>query len=383
MKNIVILGGTGSIGTQALDVIRKSDDLKLKGISVNRNLGNLKAIIDEFHPEYVAVSDEESALKCDLVKEGYGNCTYFTGKEGMVRLAGRDDYDMVLTSVTGLSGLEPTAEAIRHGRTIALANKETLVGAGSLIMKMADEYGSRIIPVDSEHSAIFQSIQGYSVRDIRRIILTASGGPFRGRKKEDLLNVSAADALKHPNWNMGQKVTIDSATLMNKGLEVIEARWLFDVKPENIDVHVHPESIVHSAVEFNDNSVIAQLGTPDMRLPIQYALNYPSRKNAVVERLDLFNAGRLTFEKPDTDTFRCLKLAFDSLKEGGFASLIINTADEIAVGLFLNGKIGFLEIPDILEECLEKFSVNVNEPDLSDILSKDREIREYLNLKYS
>ncbi len=383
MKNLIILGVSGSIGTQALEVVRRSDDINLMGFSVNKNTGNLKAWLDEFQPDYVAITDEAAAEKCALLIQDHPKTRFFSGRDGLKALAAVEGADMVLTSVMGLSGLEATLAAIDKGRDIALANKETLVGAGSLVMKLAREKGVRILPVDSEHSAIFQCLSGYGNSDIKRLILTASGGPFRGKTREELQDVTVAEALNHPNWTMGRKITIDSATLMNKGLEVIEAKWLFDVSPKAIEVHVHPESIIHSAVEFKDNSVIAQLGNADMKLPIQYALNYPQRKTAVTEPLDLFKIGRLTFEKPDTATFPCLSLAYRSLEEGGLSSLILNAADEIAVELFLAGKIPFLHIPQIIEDSMERFKSSLQAPELSDILRKDGEVRQGLRLKYA
>lgn len=383
MKKVIIIGVTGSIGTQALDVIRKSEDIELVGFSVNNNVSDLKTLIDEFHPKYVAITSLDGEKKASEIVSKYSDIVFYTGADALEKIASVEEYDMLLTSVMGLSGLNATIKAIEKKKDIALANKETLVGAGKLVMKLAKENGVRILPVDSEHSAIFQCLSGYTNSDIKRIILTASGGPFRGKKVDELKNVTVAQALKHPNWTMGRKITIDSATLMNKGLEVIEAKWLFDMDAKNIDVHVHPESIIHSAVEFNDNSVIAQLGNADMRLPIQYALNYPKRCEAIAEELDLFKVGSLTFEKPDLDTFKCLRLAFDSIEEGGLSSLIVNTADEIAVELFLNNKISFLEIGDIIEKSMEEFKSSIIEPELGDILEKDKEVRKILKLRYA
>lgn len=348
-KRIILLGATGSIGRQTLDVIRQSPHLQLVGASVHSNVASLAQLIEEFDLTLVCITDETAAR--GFSREGV---RVLVGAPGMEELA-RQDCDIVLTSVVGLAGLKATVAAIEAGHDIALANKETLVGAGSLVMDLARRHGVRIYPVDSEHSAIFQSLQGYQTSDINRIILTASGGPFRGKSRQDLEAVTVEDALKHPNWSMGRKITVDSATLMNKGLEVIEARWLFDVAPEQIIVHVHPESILHSGVEFKDHSVIAQLGNPDMRLPIQYALNYPERREAVTPPLDLFAVGRLTFEKPDRQTFRCLELAYRALELDGYYPLIVNTADEVAVELFLTGDIGFLEIAELIGFAMERF----------------------------
>ncbi len=370
-KRIIILGATGSIGRQALDVIRKSRHLKLVGASVHSNVAELTRLAAEFDLKYVCVTDDTAALTYLLPET-----TVFKGAEGMEELV-RCDCDIVLTSVVGLAGLKATVAAIEAGHDIALANKETLVGAGALVMALAREYNTAIYPVDSEHSAIFQSLQGYENKDISRIILTASGGPFRGMTRQELEHVTLAQALKHPNWNMGQKITIDSATMMNKGLEVIEARWLFDVDPEQIVVHIHPESILHSGVEFKDHSVIAQLGNPDMRLPIQYALNYPNRMEAVAEPLDLFKVGRLTFEKPDMDAFPCLRLAYTALKLGGYYPLIVNTADEIAVSAFLDGKIGFNKIPELIEYAMEQFATEADFT-LGGVLALDEKIRAQL-----
>ncbi len=374
-KRIIILGVTGSIGRQAVDVIRKSDHLELVGASVHSNVGELVSLIEEFDLKNVCVSDDTAALTFTLP-----DVRIFYGARGMEDLV-RCDCDMVLTSVVGLAGLRATVAAIEAGHDIALANKETLVGAGSLVMALAREKGVAIYPVDSEHSAIFQSLQGYDHSDIKRIILTASGGPFRGRTRAELEQVTASDALKHPNWTMGQKITIDSATLMNKGLEVIEARWLFDTPAEHIIVHVHPESILHSGVEFRDHSVIAQLGNPDMRLPIQYALNYPRRMEAIAEPLDLFKVGRLTFERPDPETFRCLALAYEALERGGYYPLIVNTADEIAVDLFLSGRIGFLEIAELIEFAMAHFPTP-DEFTLDGVMALDARIRDELAEKF-
>lgn len=367
-KRVIILGATGSIGRQALDVIRQSDHLELVGVSVHENIGALLRLIQEFDLKRVCVSDETAALTFRLPE-----VETFYGPTGMEELA-RTDCDIVLTSVVGLAGLKATVAAIEAGHDIALANKETLVGAGSIVMALAREHGVNIYPVDSEHSAIFQSLQGYANADIRRIILTASGGPFRGNSREELAEVTVEQALKHPNWTMGRKITIDSATLMNKGLEVIEARWLFDASPEQIVVHIHPESILHSGVEFRDGSVIAQLGNPDMRLPIQYALNYPHRLAAVGEPLDLFAVGQLTFAKPDPATFRCLALAYQALERDGYYPLIVNTADEVAVELFLAGSITFLEIAELIEFAMAEFATE--EPfTLEGIIELDARIR--------
>ena len=318
MKNISILGATGSIGTQTLDVIRNSNnEINLVGISANSSVSKIIEIINEFKPKYVAMMERESA---EVIKnyctENNFNIEVYSGIEGLEKIASLDEIEMVVTSVVGMIGLKPTLKAIEAGKDIALANKETLVVAGELVMKKAKEHGVEILPVDSEHSAIFQSLNGYTEKDVSKIILTASGGPFRGKDVEYLKNVTVDDALKHPKWNMGQKISIDSATLMNKGLEVIEAHFLFNCPYEDIEVVVHPQSIIHSMVEYNDASVIAQLGSTDMKLPIQYAINKKERKNAVAKRLNFYEIGNLTFEKPDLETFRCLKLAYKVGMEG-------------------------------------------------------------------
>lgn len=379
MKNISILGVTGSIGTSALDVIRKDDNLKLVAASCRKSLAKLKDIILEFNPLYVSVADEEDAILIkNFIKEKGLDIKVYFGEEGLVKISTLDEVDVVLTSVVGLSGLRPTVEAIKCKKDIALANKETLVAAGEIVMKLAKEYGVKILPVDSEHSAIFQSLQGEKENKIKKILLTASGGPFRGKDLNFIKNATLEMALNHPTWNMGQKVTLDSASLLNKGLEMIEARWLFDVEPNNISVHVHKESIVHSAVEFTDNNVIAQLSVPDMKLPIQYALNYPIRKEAVCEELDLFKIQSLTFEKPDLEVFKCLKLAYEAIKFGGFYPLILNTADEVAVEMLLNKKIKFYQVADAIELAMKKYGNFEGEFNLENIFKLDGIIREEL-----
>ncbi|WP_425447472.1 1-deoxy-D-xylulose-5-phosphate reductoisomerase [Dethiothermospora halolimnae] len=348
MKRISILGSTGSIGTQALDVIRNNFGFKVVALSANKNIELLEKQIYEFNPKIVAVADENKA-KILKGKIAHMDTRVVGGMDGLIEVATEESVHIVLTSVVGMIGLLPTIEAIRAKKTIALANKETLVTAGALVMDEAKKHNVDILPVDSEHSAIFQCLNGEKKRDINKMVVTASGGPFRGKSKEYLENVSLKDALKHPNWSMGRKITIDSATLMNKGLEVIEAKWLFDIDIDKIDVVVHPESIVHSMVEFIDGSVMAQLGIHDMRIPIQYALTYPNRVENKLERLDLTNIASLNFEKPDMETFPCLKLAIDSLRKGGTTTAVLNAANEVAVGLFLEEKINFTDIPKIVE----------------------------------
>ena len=378
INNISILGSTGSIGTQALDVVRavKGDDIKVHGITGNNNIDLLEKQALEFKPEIVAVMDEEKSieLKKRLKSE---NIKVLGGMEGLIKVATMENVETVLTSVVGNVGLEPTLEAIKSNKNIALANKETLVSAGELVMKKAMEKGIKILPVDSEHSAIFQCLQGKQDNNIYKILLTASGGSFRGKTIDVLKNDTVDDALKHPNWVMGRKITIDSATLMNKGIEVIDAVWLFNVNVNQIQVLVHPQSIIHSAVEFEDGAVIAQLGAPDMRLPIQYALLYPKRVDTNLPRLDLFEHNNLTFEKPDMDTFKCLSLAFRAINEGGTMPAVMNAANEVAVERFLNREISFLQIPELIEKTMNSYSPVYNY-DLKTVLEADKWAREFV-----
>lgn len=383
MKNICILGTTGSIGTQALEVIKSDrENLKLYAISANTSYDKIIEIINEFCPKYVAVTEKSTFIK---VKEYCYSKTIsievLYGMDGLNTISTLPEVDMVLTSVVGMIGLVPTINAIRAKKDIALANKETLVVGGQLVMEEAKKNNVNIIPVDSEHGAIFQCIQGNDKRSIDKIIVTASGGPFRGKVKEQLADATYREALKHPKWNMGRKISIDSATLMNKGLEVIEAHWLFGMDYSNIDVVVHPQSIIHSMVQYVDGSVLAQLGVPDMKLPIQFAVNYPVRKASVVEKLDFSKIGALTFEKPDLETFRCLKLAYDAGRAGGTMPTILNAANEVAVDLFLNERIKFLEVADLIEECMIKFEYK-KIGDVEDILETDKRIREYIKNKF-
>lgn len=382
MKGISILGATGSIGEQTLDVIRKfKGSFKLIGVSANSSVDKMKEIIEEFKPQYVAMMDEESSIKIKefCLLNNYKVKVY--GKmEGLIKIVTLEEVDIVVTSVVGMIGLKPTLAAIEAKKDIALANKETLVVAGEIVMKKAKEAGVKILPVDSEHGAIFQCLQGNDKKSLKKIILTASGGPFRGKTYDELRNTTVEQALNHPNWNMGSKITIDSATLMNKGLEVIEAHWLFDCSYENIQVVVHPQSIIHSMVEYVDASIMAQIGAPDMRLPIQYALNYPERKEKVANEIDFYEISKLTFEKPDMDTFKCLKLAFKAGKIGGLMPTILNGANEVAVALFLDKKIKFLEIGDIIEETMIKFKEEAEKLELTidNILAIDEKVREYV-----
>ena len=370
MKYISILGSTGSIGTQALQVIRELPDLKVTALSANQNIRLLKEQILEFSPELVCVYDENNAekLREELSSEHPGllhRIKITSGMDGLIEAACEETAEIVLTAVVGMIGIRPTLAAIEAGKDIALANKETLVCAGEQIMKAVLEHHVRIFPVDSEHSAIFQSLNGENRDTAEKILLTASGGPFRGKTKKDLEYVTVEQALNHPNWKMGKKVTIDSSTLANKGLEVIEARWLFDMPPEKIQVLVHPQSIIHSAVQYRDGAVIAQLGTPDMKLPIQYAFTCPQRRFLAGERVDFFKLGQLTFEKPDTETFRALKLAYQAIEAGGTMPCVFNAANELAVRLFLQGKIRFLQIAELIEEKMKAHKVIMDpDPDL-------------------
>lgn len=376
-KNISILGSTGSIGTQTLDVVREIGGINVKAITANNNIELLEKQIREFNPDIAAVMNEEMAEK---LKERVKDCgtKILSGIDGLIEAAVYKESDTVVTSVVGNIGIVPTSEAIKAGKNIALANKETLVSAGELIINAVKKYGVKLYPVDSEHSAIFQCLRGNEDNKIRRILLTASGGPFRGRKREELLNVRAEDALKHPNWSMGKKVTIDSASLMNKGLEVIEAKWLFGVDVEDIEVLIHPQSIVHSAVEYEDGAVIAQMGEPDMKVPIQYALTYPKRVKNSFPKIDFAQRNSLTFEKPDMDTFKCLSLAYRAIKTGGTMPTVMNGANEMAVAAFLENKIGFLDIADIIEKTMMSYNVKYDYT-VEDLVEADKWARNFSN----
>lgn len=372
MKELVILGSTGSIGTQSLEVARRQG-YRVTGLVAGGNIDLLEKQAREWKPKTVAVFNRERAK--DLkIKLADTDIKVLSGEDGVCEVAG-DKGDTVINAIVGIAGLKPTLSAIDSGKTIALANKETLVTGGEIVKKKAKEKGVSILPVDSEHSAIFQSLQGAPKGSLKKILLTASGGPFFGKTRDELQNVTVEDALNHPNWSMGAKITVDSATLMNKGLEVIEAVHLFDISADNIEVLVHRQSIVHSGVELSDGAVIAQLGTPDMRLPIQYALTYPERSNYAFEKLDLFKIGTLTFEKPDTDTFRCLPLCIKAITEGGIAPTVVNGANEEAVKLFLEGKIKFLAIADLVEKALQSVD-NKKDFTLDDIFEADRLARQ-------
>lgn len=380
MKNITILGSTGSIGTQTLDIIRENGDMRAYALSVNSNIKLLEEQIREFKPKYACVCDEEKAL--DLkVRVMDTDTKIIGGNSGLSEISTKSECDTVLTAVVGISGLAPTIDAISSGKDIALANKETLVTGGHIVTALAKEKNVSIIPVDSEHSAIFQSMQGMAdKKEIKKIILTCSGGPFFGKSREELVHVTKADALNHPNWDMGAKVTIDSSTLVNKGLEVIEAKWLFDAQIDDIEVLVHRQSIVHSMVEYIDNGIIAQLGAPDMRLPIQYALTYPTRRFMKQNELDFTKYSTLTFEKPDTDTFTALSLAYRAGREGGIMPTIFNSADEAAVDLFLREKIGYLEISELIEYAMDRAD-NIENPSIQDIYDADKLARELVYKK--
>ena len=366
MKNITILGSTGSIGTQTLDIVRANDDLRVVAIAAGSNIQKLEEQIREFHPEIVCVYNEEAAANLKIAVADT-SVKVVAGMDGLIETAVYKGADIVVTAFVGMIGIRPTLEAIKAGKDIALANKETLVTAGHLVIQAAKDYGVKILPVDSEHSAIFQSLNGENRKEIDKILLTASGGPFRGRTREQMKDVKVEDALKHPNWTMGRKITIDSATMVNKGLEVIEAKWLFDVDFDDIQVVVQPQSLIHSMVQFKDGAIIAQLGTPDMRLPIQYALYYPERRFLAGDRVDFGKIARITFENPDTDNFIGLKLAYEAGRIGGSMPTVFNAANEKAVAKFLDRKIGFLEITDIIQYCMENHKVREN-PSVSEIL---------------
>ncbi|MBZ4669942.1 MAG: 1-deoxy-D-xylulose 5-phosphate reductoisomerase [Oscillospiraceae bacterium] len=374
MKTISVLGSTGSIGIQALEVARMHN-IKIKALSGNKNVKLLEKQAREFLPEYVCVYDQNSYK--DLKERLFDtDIKVISGMDGLCKAASLDGVDMMLNSVVGMVGLLPTLSAVEKKIPVALANKETLVAGGNIVMNLAKEKNTPIIPVDSEHSAIFQCLQGNDRKDLNKIILTASGGPFYGKKKHELENVGVKDALNHPNWNMGNKITIDSATLMNKGLEFIEAKWLFDLEPSQIEVVVHRQSILHSAVEYKDFSIIAQLGMPDMKIPIQYALLYPKRLPSPAKRLSLTECGALTFEKPDYATFECLSACILAIKKGGIYPCVVNAANEAAVEQFLNGKVSFLKISELVIKTMEKFPYS--EPNsYSDIENADKAAREY------
>lgn len=380
MKKIAILGSTGSIGTQTLDVVAEHGDIEVVAMSCGRNISLFEKQIRQFRPKLVSVWSEEDAKRLKL-KLADMDIIVENGMDGLIDVAVYKEAQILVTAIVGMLGIRPTIAAIKAGKDIALANKETLVTAGHIIIPLAKENNVSILPVDSEHSAIFQSLQGEQHNKINRILLTASGGPFRGYTLDELKDIKVEDALKHPNWSMGRKITIDSSTLVNKGLEVMEAKWLFGVEPEQIQVVVHPQSVIHSAVEYEDGAVIAQLGTPDMRLPIQYALYYPNRRSLSGEKLDLFKLASMTFEKPDTSTFKGLKLAYEAMKKGGNIPTAFNAANERAVALFLDHKIKYLDIVDIIEKSMNECSF-IDNPSVDEILDTENTVYEYIDERW-
>jgi len=381
MKKIGILGSTGSIGTQTLEIVRSNPDLQVIALAAGSNVSLMEQQVREFHPMLAVMGSEEAAA--DLKNRIADTDTRVSaGMEGMLELAILPQMEVLVTAIVGMIGIRPTIAAIKAGKTIALANKETLVTAGHIIMPLAKEKGVFILPVDSEHSAIFQSMHGENRERVSKILLTASGGPFRGKKTEELQDITVEDALKHPNWSMGRKITVDSATLVNKGLEVMEAKWLFDVEPEQIQVVVHPQSIIHSMVEYVDGGIMAQLGMPDMKLPIQYALFYPDRRPMDGRRVDFFALKSISFEEPDIKTFRGLQLAYDAIAAGGSMPTVFNAANEKAVGLFLDKKIRFLAIYDLIQGAMEQHKVIAN-PTVDEILEAEAQAHAYISGKLS
>ncbi|MBE5926824.1 MAG: 1-deoxy-D-xylulose-5-phosphate reductoisomerase [Lachnospiraceae bacterium] len=371
MKNVAVLGSTGSIGTQTLEIARANKDINITALAAGKNIELLEKQIREFKPELVAVWDEAKAGELrENIKDL--DIKVLSGMEGLIEVSVLDCTDIVLTAVVGMIGIQPTIAAIKAGKDIALANKETLVTAGHIIMPLANEMGINIYPVDSEHSAIFQCLNGENSKELSKIILTASGGPFRGKDREFMKNVKLEDALKHPNWSMGRKITIDSATMVNKGLEVIEAKWLFDVEFDDIQVVIQPQSLIHSMVEFKDGGIMAQLGTPDMKLPIQYALYYPERRYLEGKRVDFSKLAQISFELPDMDNFVGLKYAYEAGRAGGSMTTVFNAANELAVSKFLNREVSFLEITDIIEYAMSKHTKIAN-PNVEDILNVEKE----------
>ena len=380
MKNISLLGSTGSIGTQTLDVVRRNDDINVVALAAGTRIKELEAQVREFKPQLVCVGKEELAEELKIMLSDM-DVKIVSGESGLIEAATLESADIVLTAVVGMMGIVPTIEAIKAHKDIALANKETLVTAGHIIMKLAKECGINIYPVDSEHSAIFQSLNGEYHKEVSKILLTASGGPFRGRKRSELENVTLEDALKHPNWSMGRKITIDSSTMANKGLEVMEAQWLFDVPADKVQVVIQPQSIIHSMVEFVDGGIMAQLGSPDMRLPIQYALTYPHRRTLNTERVDFFKLGQITFEEPDFETFKALKLAYDAAGTGGNIPTAFNAANELAVAKFLERKIKYLDIPEIIQYAMEETRL-VENPSVEQILETEKNAYELIESRW-
>lgn len=381
MKKLAVLGSTGSIGTQTLEVVRNNPEFQITALAAGSNIALLEEQIREFHPSVVGVYHPLAAQRLTERLSGQ-KVSVYSGMEGLIACAVEAGADMVVSAVVGMIGIRPVMEAIRAGKDIALANKETLVTAGHLILPLVEKYGVQLLPVDSEHSAIFQSLEGIREHQkiketVSRIFLTASGGPFRGRKKEELKNVTVEEALKHPNWSMGKKITIDSATMVNKGLEVMEACWLFGLPAKQIQVIIQPQSIIHSAVEFIDGGIIAQLGTPDMKLPIQYALTYPKRKSLPGKRIDFFELGKITFEQPDFETFRGLALAYEAMKQGGSMPTVYNAANERAVEKFLNREISFLAIPELIERAMAQHK-QMEAPSISEILETEEATYQFI-----
>lgn len=380
MKKIAILGSTGSIGTQTLDIVRNNADLNVVSVAAGSNIIKLEEQIREFCPELVCVYDESAAKKLKTAVADL-NVKIVSGIDGLIEAATYREAEIVVTAFVGMIGIRPTLEAIKSGKDIALANKETLVTAGHLVMRAAKDYGVKILPVDSEHSAIFQCLNGENRKEIDKILLTASGGPFRGWTREQMKNVQVEDALKHPNWSMGQKITIDSSTMVNKGLEVMEAKWLFDVELSDIEVVIQPQSLIHSMVQFRDGAIMAQLGTPDMKLPIQYALYYPERTFLRGERVDFGRISQITFEKPDLENFKGLNLAYRAASAGGSVPTVFNAANEKAVSMFLNRKISYLQITDIIEYCMNEHK-KIDNPDVGQILEIEQSTYQLIDSRW-
>ena len=380
MRGISVLGSTGSIGTQTLDVIRRNKDIKVVALAAGTRVKELAEQVREFRPSLVCIGTEKLAGELKLLLSDI-DVKIVYGDEGLIEAATHKEADIVLTAVVGMMGIVPTIKAIEAHKDIALANKETLVTAGHIIMKLAKDNNVNIYPVDSEHSAIFQSLNGEYPKEVERILLTASGGPFRGKKRADLVNVTVEDALNHPNWAMGRKITIDSSTMVNKGLEVMEAQWLFNVPSSKVTVVVQPQSIIHSMVEFIDGGIMAQLGSPDMRLPIQYALYYPERRELNTERLDFYELAKITFEKPDMETFKGLKLAYEAAARGGNIPTALNAANEVAVARFLDRKIKYLDIPDIIEYAMNEVDY-INNPTVEQILSTQKIVTDMIESRW-
>ena len=377
MKKIGILGSTGSIGMQTLEIARNNNDIQVVALAAGSSVQKMEEQVREFSPSMAVMWSSEAADEL-RTKVADTDTKVLCGMEGLLEIAVMEEMEVLVTAIVGMIGIRPTIAAIRAGKTIALANKETLVTAGHIIMPLAAEMGVPILPVDSEHSAIFQSLHGENREQVNKILLTASGGPFRGKKREELTEITVEDALKHPNWSMGRKITVDSATLVNKGLEVIEAKWLFDVEPERIQVIVHPQSIIHSMVEYVDGGIMAQLGVPDMKLPIQYALFYPDRRPMAGKKVDFYELGEITFEKPDMETFKGLAMAYDAIREGGSMPTVFNAANEKAVALFLDKKIKFLEIYDLIQGAMEQHKTILN-PSVEEILEAEAATYEYID----